>query len=93
MSVWSVVSFIGGAMKEVCAFEAKSSLGRLLDLVEEGEEVAITRGGRIVARLVPPKSTVNAERGLKAAHRIRQMRRGVRLEGLKICDLIIEGRR
>ena len=33
-------------MKEVGAFEAKSRLGRLLDWVEAGEEVVITRRGR-----------------------------------------------
>lgn len=42
-------------MKEVGAFEAKSRLGRLLDWVEAGEEVTITRRGKAVARLVPQK--------------------------------------
>jgi len=34
--------------------EAKTHLSRLLVRVEAGEEVAITRRGREVARLVPP---------------------------------------
>ncbi len=38
---------------EVAAFEAKNKLSALLDLVERGEEVTITRHGRLVARLVP----------------------------------------
>jgi prevent-host-death family protein len=79
-------------MKEVGAFEAKSRLGRLLDWVEAGEEVTITRRGKVVARLVPPKEPLDAERGLRAASRVRQMRQGVTLEGLKIRDLINEGR-
>lgn len=79
-------------MKEVGAFEAKSRLGRLLDWVEAGEEVIITRRGKTVARLVPPKEAVDAERGLRAAMRVRQMRQGVTLQGLKIRDLINEGR-
>jgi len=33
-------------MREVGAFEAKNKLGQLLDLVERGEEVLITRHGK-----------------------------------------------
>ncbi len=40
-------------MKEIGAFEAKDALSALLDLVEAGEEVIITRHGKPVARLVP----------------------------------------
>ena len=39
-------------MREVGAFEAKNKFGQLLDWVEQGEEVAITRHGKEVARLV-----------------------------------------
>jgi prevent-host-death family protein len=38
---------------EVGAFEAKNTLGTLLDRVERGEEIIITRHGKPVARLVP----------------------------------------
>jgi prevent-host-death family protein len=38
---------------QVGAFEAKNTLGTLLDRVERGEEIVITRHGRPVARLVP----------------------------------------
>jgi prevent-host-death family protein len=37
-------------MREIGAFEAKNKLGQLLDWVEAGEEVVITRRGRVVAR-------------------------------------------
>ena len=40
-------------MFECGAFEAKNRLGALLDRVEAGEEVLITRHGRPVARLIP----------------------------------------
>jgi prevent-host-death family protein len=40
-------------MREVGAFEAKNKLGQLLDQVEHGEEIMITRRGRAVARLAP----------------------------------------
>ncbi|HEX2942648.1 MAG TPA: type II toxin-antitoxin system prevent-host-death family antitoxin [Rhodopila sp.] len=80
-------------MKEVGAFEAKSRLGQLLDWVEAGEEVVITRRGKIVARIVPPSTGFDRERGGQAAARIRAMRKGVTLNGLAIKDLIDEGRR
>lgn len=40
-------------MNQVGAFEAKNTFGTLLDRVERGEEIVITRHGRPVARLVP----------------------------------------
>ena len=40
-------------MQEFGAFEAKNTLGALLDRVEKGEEIRITRHGKRVARLVP----------------------------------------
>ena len=80
-------------MTEVGAFEAKSRLGQLLDRVEAGEEIIITRRGKVVARLVPPGLAFDRERGHRAAERIREMRKGVTLGGLTIKDLISEGRR
>jgi len=78
-------------MREVGAFEAKNTLGSLLDLVEKGEEVVITRRGKRVARLVPDAG-YDREKARRAAADIREMRRGVTLGGLKIKDLINEGR-
>ena len=39
--------------KKVTATDAKATILRLLDEVEAGEEIEITRHGRPVARLVP----------------------------------------
>jgi prevent-host-death family protein len=58
-------------MREVGAFEAKNKLGQLLDLVEHGEEVMITRHGKEVARLVPARHTVNRNEARAAVQRIR----------------------
>jgi prevent-host-death family protein len=80
-------------VREVGTFEAKNKLSELLDLVERGEEVTITRHGKEVARLVPPKGVVNREAARAAAQGIREMSKGVTLGGLKIKDLINEGRR
>ncbi|MDP2310856.1 MAG: type II toxin-antitoxin system prevent-host-death family antitoxin [Pseudomonadota bacterium] len=40
-------------MDPVSVYDAKTHLSRLLDAVEAGEEVVITRNGKPVARLVP----------------------------------------
>lgn len=79
-------------MREVGAFEAKNTLGSLLDLVEKGEEVVITRHGKRVARLVPDQGRIDQESARRIVEDILKMRRGVTLGGLKIKDLINEGR-
>jgi prevent-host-death family protein len=79
-------------MKEIGAFEAKNKLGQLLDWVEAGEEIIITRRGRAVARMVSADAALNHERARSAADRIRARRRGMILGDLKIRDLIDEGR-
>ncbi len=40
-------------MKHAGIFEAKTNLSRLIEQVEKGEEVTITRNGKPVAKLVP----------------------------------------
>ena len=79
-------------MREIGAFKARNKLGQLLDWVEAGEEVVITRRGRIVAWLVPPRPAFDREQARKAAAAIRAMSKGVRLGGLKIKGLVAEGR-
>jgi len=46
-------------MNEVGAFEAKKQIECLLDRVEQGEEIVITRHGRPVARLVPTSGGID----------------------------------
>ena len=79
-------------LHEIGAFEAKNKLGTLLDWVEQGEEVLITRRGKAVARLVPAESGFDRERARQAADAIRARSVGVTLGGLKIKDLVDEGR-
>ena len=80
-------------MSEVGAFEAKNRLSELLRRAEAGEEIAITNRGRVVARLVPPLPKFDREGARAAAARIRERRKGVKLGGLSIKELIAEGRR
>jgi prevent-host-death family protein len=49
-------------MLQVGAFEAKNTFGALLDRVEAGEEILITRHGRLAARLAPVRSISEADR-------------------------------
>ena len=56
---------------EIGSFEAKNTLGSLLDRVEQGEEIVITRHGKPVARLVPSSGGINREQTRAAADRIR----------------------
>lgn len=58
-------------MRQVGAFEAKNTLGTLLDQVEQGEEIVITRRGRPVARLVREDGRHDRSAAQAAAARIR----------------------
>jgi prevent-host-death family protein len=79
-------------MRSIGAYEAKTHLPRLLDEVEKGERITITKHGRPVAVLDPPEAA--GPRDIEAVlARFREFRRGNRLDGLSIRDLIDEGRR
>ena len=58
-------------MDKVGAFEAKNTLGSLLDRVEQGEQIVITRHGKAVARLVPATGAIDRSQAQEAARRIR----------------------
>ena len=64
-------------MRAFGAFEGKNNFGKLLDLVEAGEEVVITRHGKPVARLVPNSDALpsKVDRARAAALRIRNRAR------------------
>ena len=79
-------------MLEVGAFEAKNTLGALLDRVERGEEVLIKRRGKPVARLVPAEGGFDKAKARRAVKGLLEASRGLTLGGLKIKDLIEEGR-
>ena len=80
-------------MRTIGAFEAKNTLGSLLDLVEKGEEITITRHGKPVARLVAANDTFDRAAARKAVEEIHEMRKGVTLGGISIKELIEEGRK
>ena len=59
-------------MRSVSLAAAKAGLSALLDAVEAGEEVKITRRGKTVARLVPDTTPAAADTW---AERLRQFQR------------------
>ena len=72
------------------AYDAKTHLPCLLDQVERGESVTITKHGREVARLVPIGSRSTPESVIAA---LRAARVGVRLDGESVREMVEEGRR
>jgi prevent-host-death family protein len=80
-------------MNDVALFEAKNRLSELINRVEAGEEISITRRGKVVARLVPPAPEAAGQRARDAVAALRGSRQGVSLGRLSSGDLIREGRR
>jgi prevent-host-death family protein len=82
-------------MGEIGAFEAKNTLGQLLDRVEKSEEITIIRHGRAVARLVPAHLVYSQEEARAAVRRIREraeQRRFGRFDGAEWKSYRDEGR-
>ena len=72
------------AMKAVPVYDAKNRFSELLALVEAGEEVAITRRGVLVARLVsatPPVATSRKAAVADIFEQLGGLRRRVELDG------------
>lgn len=85
-------------VRTVGAYDAKSRLSSLLDQVERGEEIVITRHGRPIARLVPVHRGHDVAAALRAVDEITEMRekleaRGVRVTMEEILSMRDEGRR
>ena len=59
-------------MATVGAFEAKTHFAQLLQRVERGEEIVITRRGKEVARLVPAATKPDREAAMAAFRRLRE---------------------
>lgn len=82
----------------VGAFDAKTKLSELLDRVEHGETVVITRHGTPIATLKPYEEPVDTIRVTKAIDEILVMRASAshaaaRMNVAEIQDAIREGRK
>jgi prevent-host-death family protein len=83
-------------MPTVGAFEAKTKLSELLDAVERGEEIIITRRGQPIARLVGMQDRDQGARASSLVDDIRQTREQLGKTGISIADIVAwkaEGRR
>ncbi len=78
-------------MRTIGAYEAKTHLPSLLDQVEHGETITITKHGREVARLVPV--TPPSEKPDSVIDALRSARSGVRIGRLSVRKMIDDGRR
>ncbi len=61
-------------MKELTAVEAKVRFGAVLDDVERGEEIVVTRNGKRIARIVPVGAPAMSK--AEAAERLRTFAKG-----------------
>jgi prevent-host-death family protein len=78
-------------MREIQASEAKIHLPQLLDEIERGETIAITRHGRRIARLIP-EAAMRRHGRQEAVERLKALRATmpqVRLE--ELLDMRHEG--
>ena len=71
-------------MREIQASEAKTHLPQLLNDVERGETVVITRHGRAIARIVPeaPLRQAEIDRAIDSIKALRQRTGKITLEEL-----------
>ena len=79
-------------MQSVGSYEAKTHLPALLDRVAQGERITITRHGVPVAMLVPASGVAKPDVRATIQAMI-ESRKGCRLNGLSIREMIEEGRR
>ena len=68
-------------MRTVGTFEAKNHLSELLDLVEKGEEILITRRGKPVARLATINESAKIEKEKHALNALSQTRALLKADG------------
>ena len=76
-------------MKTLGIFEVKTHLGQLIN---DGEEVAITRHGKLIAKLTPEPQEYHNRIG-NIINDMKQLRKHASLDGLSWKDLRDEGRK
>jgi prevent-host-death family protein len=74
-------------MRHVQSSEAKTHLPELLDAVEAGETIVITRHGRPIARIVP-ESHQKKQEIREAIEELRALRDSLPKTGLTVDDIL-----
>ena len=80
-------------MNTVGAYEAKTHFSQLLERVAKGERITILKHGVPVAVLQPLDSAKQKKPVSETIAELQAFRKGHRLDGLTIRELIEEGRR
>jgi antitoxin (DNA-binding transcriptional repressor) of toxin-antitoxin stability system len=81
-------------MGKELALEEHEELADLAARVESGERVVLTRGGKVVATVVPTPPTRRTADARLTLDRLKAMRKGITLPpGMTVKDLINEGRK
>jgi prevent-host-death family protein len=78
-------------MREIGDCELKTHLSEVLDEVEHGQTVVITRHGRVIAR-ISPSAAEQAEQLSQTIHSLLHFPRTPLPEGVSVRSLIEEGR-
>lgn len=80
-------------MKHITATEAKAKFSEVLNAVEQGETVLITRHGQVIAR-IQPSEDISQARAREAMERILERRKNARPASVEeILQWRDEGRR
>lgn len=79
-------------MYTIGLFEAKQKLSQLVERASEGEQIGITRRGKLAAMIVPARKDVSLKEVFADIERIRKRAKPLP-KGMTIKDLIEEGRR
>jgi len=78
-------------MERIGIYDARARLSELVDRVEAGEEVVLTRRGRPVVRMVAAKARREGS-GTATVTRIRALSKRLHIRVRNLRDLIEEGR-
>lgn len=78
-------------MRTVGLFEAKQKLSELVERASEGEQIGITRRGKLSAMIVPVRQNIDLKEVFADIERIRKRAKPLP-KGITIKDLIEEGR-
>jgi prevent-host-death family protein len=78
-------------MQTIGSYELKTHLSEILDAVERGQTVIVTRHGKPIARISPDEATLRSQAS-QAVQALRTFPRTKLPDGVTIRSLIEEGR-
>jgi prevent-host-death family protein len=70
----------------ITAFDAKTHFSKLLDRASKGEEILITKRGKLAAKIVPINSNYDIEIANTAATRLRKLAKEINLQPFELKE-------